>query len=78
MFADGLVDAAAVSGQADGIEWLQALCQPFTPEATAEQTGIDADERRARSRTIWCARRGRPSTAGSVPASAGTALWWPT
>ncbi len=47
MFADGLVDVAGVSGQADGIEWLQALCRPFTPETTAEQTGIDADSVRS-------------------------------
>jgi anaerobic selenocysteine-containing dehydrogenase len=47
MFADGLVDVARVSGQADGVEWLQALCQPFTPETTAEQTGIDAESVRS-------------------------------
>ena len=41
MFADGLVDVAAVSGQADGIDWLQALCNrsprrrpPSRPEST--------------------------------------------
>ena len=41
MFADRLVDEARVNKQADGLDWLRALCQPFTPEATAEQTGID-------------------------------------
>ncbi len=47
MFADGLVDTARVSSQADGIDWLRALCQPFSPEATAEHTGIDADSVRS-------------------------------
>jgi anaerobic selenocysteine-containing dehydrogenase len=47
MFADGLVDRGPVSGQADGIDWLQTLCTPFTPEATAERTGIDADSVRS-------------------------------
>ncbi|WP_369828015.1 molybdopterin-dependent oxidoreductase [Mycobacterium sp. 852002-51163_SCH5372311] len=41
MFADNLVDLVRVSRQADGIEWLQALCEPFTPELTAAHTGID-------------------------------------
>ncbi|OBA84185.1 formate dehydrogenase [Mycobacterium sp. 1164966.3] len=41
MFADNLVDPAWVSRQADGIEWLQALCGRFTPELTASHTGID-------------------------------------
>lgn len=47
MFADGLVDHAGVSRQADGIEWLQALCESFSPETTAEQTGIDAESVRS-------------------------------
>nr|WP_234783575.1 molybdopterin-dependent oxidoreductase [Mycolicibacterium celeriflavum] len=47
MFADGLVDMVTVKRQADGVEWLRSLCGPFTPEATAAQTGIDADSVRA-------------------------------
>ena len=41
MFADDLVDHARVGRQADGIEWLKTLCEPFTPETTAARTGID-------------------------------------
>ena len=52
MFADGLVDVARVRSQADGIEWLQALCEPFTPEATAEQTGIEAESVRSLARDL--------------------------
>ncbi len=47
MFADKLVDVAQVSRQADGMDWLAALCHPFSPEATAEQTGIDAESVRS-------------------------------
>ncbi|WP_123024145.1 molybdopterin-containing oxidoreductase family protein [Mycolicibacterium stellerae] len=47
MFADGLVDYAQVSRQADGTEWLRALCEPFTPETTAEHTGVDPDSVRS-------------------------------
>ncbi|OMC26904.1 molybdopterin-containing oxidoreductase family protein [Mycobacterium colombiense] len=47
MFAEDLVDHAAVSRQADGIDWLRVLSQPFTPEMTARQTGIDPDSVRA-------------------------------
>ena len=41
MFSDGLVDLDRVSRQADGVGWLWELCQPFTPESTAERTGIE-------------------------------------
>ncbi|OBB01380.1 formate dehydrogenase [Mycobacteriaceae bacterium 1482268.1] len=47
MFADGLVDQARVSRQVDGVEWLRALCNPFTPEMTAAHTGIDPDSVRS-------------------------------
>jgi anaerobic selenocysteine-containing dehydrogenase len=47
MFADGLVDLARVSGQADGIDWLRALCDPFTPERTAKDTGVDPGSARS-------------------------------
>jgi anaerobic selenocysteine-containing dehydrogenase len=47
MFADGLVDDTRASKQADGIEWLRALSIPFTPEVTAEHTGIDPDSVRS-------------------------------
>ncbi len=52
MFAEGLVDTAHVKAQADGIEWLQSLCAPFTPEFTAAHTGIDADSVRSLARDL--------------------------
>ncbi|BBY79405.1 molybdopterin-dependent oxidoreductase [Mycolicibacterium pulveris] len=52
MFADGMVDVAAVKRQADGVDWLRSLCRPFTPESTAASTGIDADSVRALARDL--------------------------
>jgi anaerobic selenocysteine-containing dehydrogenase len=52
MFAEGLVDLAGVNRHADGVEWLQAMCRPFTPEATAAHTGIDAESVRALARDL--------------------------
>ena len=45
MFADGLVDRGRVESQADGLDWLERQCAPFTPEATAPLTGIEPDDR---------------------------------
>ncbi|MCX2928748.1 molybdopterin-dependent oxidoreductase [Mycobacterium sp. CVI_P3] len=52
MFADDLVDTARVTAQADGVDWLKALCAPFTPEFTAARTGIDADTVRSLARDL--------------------------
>jgi anaerobic selenocysteine-containing dehydrogenase len=40
MFAENLVDRAAVSAQADGLDWLRGQCAQFSPEATEPHTGI--------------------------------------
>ena len=52
MFADGMVDTDTVKRQADGLDWLQAMCRPFTPESTATRTGIDADSVRTLARDL--------------------------
>ena len=57
MFAEGLVDVAKVSDVADGVDWLQSLCESFTPEATADQTGIDPASVRALARDLVVTRR---------------------
>jgi anaerobic selenocysteine-containing dehydrogenase len=51
MFADG-VDIAALSSKADGVEWLRQLCAPFTPEMTAEHTGVDPHSVRSLARDL--------------------------
>ncbi|WP_448508530.1 molybdopterin-containing oxidoreductase family protein [Mycolicibacterium thermoresistibile] len=40
LFAEDLVDVARIGVRADGLAWLAAQSAPFTPEATAERTGI--------------------------------------
>ena len=52
MFSDGLVDVARVSRDADGVDWLRSLSEPFTPEATADQTGIDPASVKALARDL--------------------------
>ncbi|MGE2712434.1 molybdopterin-dependent oxidoreductase [Mycolicibacterium litorale] len=43
VFAEGLADATALAEQATGAETLRRLCRDFTPERTAERTGIPGD-----------------------------------
>jgi anaerobic selenocysteine-containing dehydrogenase len=41
LFGEGLVDRDRVESQADGLDWLHRQCAPFTPELTAQFTGIE-------------------------------------
>ena len=52
LFAEGLVDEARIAAQADGLDWLQALVAPCTPEATQRHTGIDPDVVRGLARDL--------------------------
>ncbi len=52
MFSEGLADAARVSRHADGVDWLRTLSAPFSPEATAQRTGIDPETVRALARDL--------------------------
>ena len=52
MFTERLVDVDRVSRVADGVDWLRTLSEPFTPEATAAQTGIDPATVRALARDL--------------------------
>ena len=77
MFADGLVDRARVSTQADGIDWLRASANRSArrrPQSTPASTPTACDH----SPTTWCERRAPRSTAGSARASGATAPLWPT
>lgn len=69
MFADDLVDLARVRRQADGVEWLQALCTPFTPEITAVHTGIDSGSVRSLAHEL--ARTPRAAVYGRVGTCVG-------
>jgi anaerobic selenocysteine-containing dehydrogenase len=52
MFTEHLVDVDRVSRVADGMDWLRTLSEPFTPEATAAQTGIDPATVKALARDL--------------------------
>ena len=52
MFAEDLVDRAAVSAQAEGLDWLRVQCAPFTPEATESHTGIAPSAARELARAL--------------------------
>ena len=69
MFADGLADRARISRQADGVEWLERLARPFTPEATAERTGIAPDTVRSLAHDL--VRTPRAAVYGRVGTSVG-------
>ncbi len=55
LFAEGLVDEAALRAQASGSGWLRAAVRPFSPEATEGRTGIAAAELRALARAFAAA-----------------------
>lgn len=52
LFGEGLADIDAIRRQATGIDWLRQQCVPFSPEATAAVTGIDAETVRALARDL--------------------------
>jgi anaerobic selenocysteine-containing dehydrogenase len=76
MFADGLVDLAALAALADGLDWLAAQCASFPPERTEEHTGVAPGELRALARelveTPRAAVYGRLGTCVVAHGSAGT------
>ncbi len=74
LFDEGLVGGAAgpatrIERLADGVEWLQKLAEPFSPEATQERTGIAPDTVRSLARDL--ARTPRAAVYGRVGTSTG-------
>jgi anaerobic selenocysteine-containing dehydrogenase len=68
LFTENLADDRAKK-QADGLEWLRALAEPFTPEDTAAHTGIDPAEVRSLAREL--ARTPRAAIYGRFGTSVG-------
>ncbi|WP_137146980.1 molybdopterin-dependent oxidoreductase [Mycolicibacterium sp. CR10] len=52
MFAEGLAHPDHIVSLADGLDWLRAQVAPFTPEATAPHTGVEADVVRGLARDL--------------------------
>ena len=69
MFAEGLVDRAAVTTRAEGLDWLARQCMGFTPEATRSHTGVEPDTVRALARDL--AHTPRAAVYGRFGTSAG-------
>ncbi|ULE33922.1 molybdopterin-containing oxidoreductase family protein [Mycobacterium sp. IDR2000157661] len=69
MFGENLVDRARLARQADGGVWLEQLARPFSPEATAEHTGIDPETVRSLARDL--VRTERAAVYGRVGTSIG-------
>jgi anaerobic selenocysteine-containing dehydrogenase len=64
LFARDLVDIGPLAGRVEGLEALEKLAQPFTPEAVAERTGVAAQTLRALVDDF--ARAERPALYGRI------------
>lgn len=69
MFDENLCDRTGIGELADGLDWLEELAAPFTPEQTERFTGIDADQVRALAREL--VRTPRAAVYGRVGTSLG-------
>ncbi|MGH9273619.1 MAG: molybdopterin oxidoreductase family protein, partial [Acidimicrobiales bacterium] len=75
--AEDLVDLGAAAELVTGLDVVEQVCQPFTPEAVADATGIDADTIRRLARELAAA----PSACvygriGTTTAEFGTIASW--
>lgn len=52
IFAEGLDDLGSIADHAVGLDEVRALVEPFTPDAVAARTGIDADTTRRIAREL--------------------------
>ena len=57
MFAEGLAHSGDIRLVVDDVDWLRAQVAPFTPEATALQTGVDPDIVRGLARDLAATSR---------------------
>jgi anaerobic selenocysteine-containing dehydrogenase len=57
LFEEGLADACAIEDQASGADALRTLAKPFTPEATAPHSGVEAQQVRELARALASTER---------------------
>lgn len=55
LFEENLVDLGGLDEVLNGVEEIKALCQPFTPEAVSDRTGLAADQIRSLTRELAAA-----------------------
>ncbi len=77
LLEEGLHDLGAVADLVTGLDVVEAVCRPFTPESVAHATGIEADEIRRLTRALAAA----PSACvygriGTTTAEFGTITSW--
>jgi anaerobic selenocysteine-containing dehydrogenase len=75
LFADGLTDTRDLP--VNGVDEVKALAEPFTPEAVATHTGIDADTIRGMARELATAERAAVyGRIGTTTQTFGTLASW--
>ena len=77
LFEEGLVRPGRAEAFVDGISAVAAMVAPFTPEAVAEVTGIEADDIRGLAREFATARRAALyARLGVCQTVYGTSAYW--
>src|SRR3954447_2683918 len=77
LFAEGLADLGDVAPHADGVEAVRELAQPFSPEAVAPATGVEAETIRRLARELAAAPRGCVyGRIGTTTQAFGTVTSW--
>src|SRR3954467_9644121 len=77
LFAEGLVDLGHVAPHADGVEAVEELARPFSPEAVAPATGVGAETIRRLARELAGAGRGCVyGRIGTTTQAFGTVTSW--
>jgi anaerobic selenocysteine-containing dehydrogenase len=69
MFGENLADRCGIARLADGLDWLEQLATPFTPEATQQHSGVAPDVVRTLARDL--VRTPRAAVYGRVGTSTG-------
>ena len=69
MFGENLANRVGIGRLADGMDWLEQLAKPFTPEATQQHTGVAPDVLRALASDL--VRTPRAAVYGRVGTSTG-------
>jgi anaerobic selenocysteine-containing dehydrogenase len=77
LFAEGLVDLGHIAAHADGVEAVEELARPFSPEAVAPATGVGAETIRRLARELAGAGRGCVyGRIGTTTQAFGTVASW--
>ncbi|MEV6830583.1 molybdopterin-dependent oxidoreductase [Amycolatopsis sp. NPDC051102] len=76
LFAENLVDPGRLTEHLNGLDDVRALAEPFTPEAVAPRTGIDAEEIRRMARELTSDNAVVYGRIGTTTQAFGTVASW--